>query len=447
MASRVHAPWFLENETRAMLGRLDRIKPLALQETVLPAAAIPLPAQLAIERTLAAGRDSLRRQLRDYLAWLLGEGRRMPASEAQRRYAVIRLAFNDVITELDLFSDVVTQRSESGTGVLLSGLDAFAADALGSAGGAFTPPPVVSYLDRGPGAAIRRARTRLPAGGPNPVAIVRVPRERMVGLFGLGASVAHEVGHQAAALLDLLPSLRAAIAERAASAPASERSAWDMWQRWVSEIVADFWGVAKLGVASTIGLAGVVSLPSWAVWRPNGDDPHPTPWVRVKLSCAAGGALYPHRQWAALARMWESLYPSTRLRPARRLLLDAMEATMPELVGLVLGHRPARLGGRSLREVAASQDREPARLIATFRSWQAQPAQLAGAPPTLAFAVLGQARAAGGLSHAEEERLIPRLLTRWALDVTYADVRPGRNGRARIHTPLQLAMPNGRTTR
>ena len=57
------------------------------------------------------------------------------------------------------------------------------------------------------GAAIRRARTRLPGGGENPVAIVRVPRERMVGT-GIASSLVHEVGHQAAALLDLVNSLR-----------------------------------------------------------------------------------------------------------------------------------------------------------------------------------------------------------------------------------------------
>ena len=58
------------------------------------------------------------------------------------------------------------------------------------------------YLDRGHGAAIRRARARLPGGGMSPVAIIRVPRERMVGA-GIASSLVHEVGHQAAALLDL----------------------------------------------------------------------------------------------------------------------------------------------------------------------------------------------------------------------------------------------------
>ncbi len=37
-----------------------------------------------------------------------------------------------------------------------------------------------SLLDRGAGAAIRRARTRWPGGGDNPVAVIRVPPEFLV---------------------------------------------------------------------------------------------------------------------------------------------------------------------------------------------------------------------------------------------------------------------------
>jgi hypothetical protein len=33
------------------------------------------------------------------------------------------------------------------------------------------------------------------------------------------------------------------------------------------------------------------------LFRINLDDPHPFPWLRVKLSCALGQALYPHPQW------------------------------------------------------------------------------------------------------------------------------------------------------
>ena len=64
-------------------------------------------------------------------------------------------------------------------------------------------------------------------------------------------------------------------------------------------IIADLWAVAKLGVGATLGLLAVVSLPRAFVFRAEWEDPHPIPWVRVRLSAALGQALYPHPQWDA----------------------------------------------------------------------------------------------------------------------------------------------------
>src|SRR6266540_4353461 len=94
-----------------------------------------------------------------------------------------------------------------------AGLDAVAADALSPLAPYMDLPPVVCYLDRGVGAAIRRARTRLPGGDANPVAIIRVPRERMIG-SGIASSLVHEVGHEAAAQLDLINPLRQELVQR-----------------------------------------------------------------------------------------------------------------------------------------------------------------------------------------------------------------------------------------
>src|SRR6266496_3425295 len=198
MPTRTLAATMLEQEARAMLTRLDRVRPFALHETMLPAAALLPAAQVAIERFLGAGRRELRRRLHAYLGWLDGAGRSASPAQAQGRFAGLRWRFNDVLSQFDLFHDAITQRSEHEIGVWLSGLDVAAADALSTPERYFDPPPVICYLDRGPGGAIRRARTRLPGGGRNPVAIIRIPRERMVG-HGIGASLTHEVGHQAAA--------------------------------------------------------------------------------------------------------------------------------------------------------------------------------------------------------------------------------------------------------
>src|SRR5215218_3164895 len=172
----------VEHEARALLTRVARIRPFALSETTVPAASFTVGAQAAIERYLAVGRRELRARVQEFLAWLRGpEGERATAEEAHRRLVYLRLRFNVVLSHFDMFSEVQTQRSEHETGVFLAGLDAVASDALDLDGRPFEPPPVICYLQRGHGASIRRARTRLPGGGENPVAIIKVPRERMVG--------------------------------------------------------------------------------------------------------------------------------------------------------------------------------------------------------------------------------------------------------------------------
>ena len=314
-----YAHWMLDQEARALLARLDRVKPFVLTEPMLLAASLLPAAQIAIEHFLAKGRRELKERVQDFLGWLHGEGGQASPEDIQRRFVFLRLRFNAVLSQLDLFNQVITQRSEYEQGVWLSGLDVVAADAL-ALPDYYQAPPVICYLDRGVGAAIRRARTRLPGGGHNPVAIIRVPRERMIG-SGIASSLVHEVGHQGAALLELVPSLQLAL--RAKQGDAREPLVWRLWDRWISEIVSDFWSVARVGIASTLGLIGVVSLPRPFIFRLNFDDPHPTPWIRVKLSCAIGDGLYPHPQWRRLARLWESYYPIADLDDERKSLLAA----------------------------------------------------------------------------------------------------------------------------
>lgn len=403
----------LEQEARALLTRLVRVKPFALNETMVLAAALAPQAQSAIEYYLLDGRRKLRRQVEAYIAWLHGPGKGAPPAELQRKFTVIRLQFNNVLSQFDLFTEVITQRSEHETGVWLSGLDALAADAM-ALPEVYAAPPAICYLARGPGAAIRRARTRLPGGGENPVAIIRVPRERMVG-HGIASSLVHEVGHQVAALLELVPSLTASLAQMQAKAGPREAETWRTWGRWISEIVADLWSVSRVGPGSTLGLMSVVSLPRWFVFRPSGDDPHPTPWVRVRLSCAMGHALYPHPQWRSLAELWKSLYPTDGLPQSQATALQALEASMPAFTELLLTHRPATLKGGALAQVLRLEDRRPERLDATYQIWRRQPALVRQARPTLAFAVLGQARATNRLTAGAESRLLGELLTHWAL--------------------------------
>lgn len=400
----------LIREAHGLMTRVQRIRPFAQYEPMVPAANVSALARNAIERSLADGRSELRRRIQDYLRWLNSPiGSSISPPQARRRLSLLRLRFNAVLTRFDLFADVLTQRSEHEAGIWLAGLDAAAADAL-ALPGYYRAPPAVCYLDRGMGAAIRRARTRLPGGGENPVAIIRVPRERMVG-SGVASSLFHEVGHQAAALLNLVASLRSAIAAH----PRVGTGGWVYWDRWISEILADLWAVARLGVGATLGLVATLNLPRAFVFRVELDDPHPFPWIRIRLGCALGQSLYPDPQWERLARIWKALYPLASLPADIRRLIAELEAGMPDLIGLILAHRPYSLRGRSLIEVLDTAPRQPQRLRATLDDWLIEPMRMYRMPPALVLAVLGQAAADERLSPQGESRLLGKLLTHWAL--------------------------------
>src|SRR5262249_24175897 len=99
-----YAHWMLDQEARALLARLERVKPFVLTEPMLLAASLLPAAQIAIERFLANGRRELKKRVQDFLNWLQGEGRRASPEDIQRRLVFLRLCFNAVLSQLDLFN-------------------------------------------------------------------------------------------------------------------------------------------------------------------------------------------------------------------------------------------------------------------------------------------------------------------------------------------------------
>lgn len=400
-----------------MLTRVSQLRPFVLQETMVPAAGFSPEAMVAMERFLRDGRQELRALIRRYIDWLRGPGRTSDAAEQQRRFVRIRLRFNQIVTQFDLFSDAVTQRSERDTGVLLSGLDVAARDGLRLPSG-LVAPPVVCYLDRGPGAAIRRARTRLPGGARMPISVVRVPRERMIG-YGVASSLYHEVGHQAAALLDAVPSLVPALRGRRREMRGEQAMAWRLFERWISEIFADMWSVGHVGLTSTLGLLAVVSLPRRFVFLLPADDPHPSPYVRVLISAAIGARLHHHPQWQRVASRWRAMYPRDGIDADAARIFAALEREVPALVDELLAHRPPRLG-RPLRDVLPLHGVSPDHLLAQWERWGRDLDRVSRVRPSRAFAVVGQATANGRLTPESESRLLTVTLRRWAVRSTLA---------------------------
>jgi hypothetical protein len=167
-----------------------------------------------------------------------------------------------------------------------------------------------------------------------------------------------------------------------------------------------------------MGLIGVVSLPKAFVFRMSAGDPHPAPWIRVKLSAAMGDALFPQPAWTRLAGLWESFYPLEAAGEVQSAVLASLERTIPALVRTLVEHRPAALRGASLREALDLDELEPDGLRRRLRQWRTAPWEMYEARPIVVFAVIGQARADGEITPEEEAAVLGKLLTHWALRST-----------------------------
>lgn len=412
MSRSIFETQFLVNEAESLLTRLSDMKPFAMNMPMVLAATISDEAMRGITELLIKGYRELKHKVGSYINWVKhSQHTGITPENAQARYAFLKLRFNALLDQMDIFADVLAQRAEHETGTLVAGLDALASDAIKVKPCLYSPPPLICFLERGHGAAIRRARTRLPGGDLNPVAVIQVPRERMIG-SGIASSLIHEVGHQGAALLNLVETLRDAIRKR--QTHSRHKVSWDCYYRWISEIIADFWAMAHLGIGATVGLMSVVSLPKYFVFRINLEDPHPFPWIRVKLSLAFGKVLYPHPQWHRYEQLWERMYPRYGATPSTQALLEQLELTMPEFTQLVINHQSEKLGDKKLIDLFPFRSRQPAHLQHLFSTWKFSPEEISKAPPSLLFAVVGQARADASISPAKESEWLKRWLNNWA---------------------------------
>lgn len=402
---------FLENEALSLISRLEQVQPFSLSMPMVAAASVSDEAFRAVTDHILLSCRTLRGQVADFVK-SLHQPSAAPLSDdvLQAQFSALKLRFNAILDQFDIFGDVICQRAEHRTGVWVAGLDVLASDALTLSQPLYEVPPLICFLERGHGAAIRKARTRLPGGDQNPVAVIQVPRERMVG-SGIASSLVHEVGHQGAALLDLVTTIRTAMHRQP---PPQYRKAWTLLSLWISEILADFWAMAHLGIGATLGLISVVSLPRYFMFRIRTDDPHPFPWIRVALSLAFGQALYPHAQWQLMRHLWYRLYPLKGLDKETLKVIEDIQAVIPHFVQLVLQHKNPQTRGHPLASLFPIADRQPERLQKLFRLWQQKPERMPLNMPSLTFAVIGQARADSVISATTESRLLGNLLTQWA---------------------------------
>jgi hypothetical protein len=403
---------YLTNEAYSLLSRLQQVKPFSMTMPMVKGASVSDKSLKTVMELLEKGKSELRSRTFLFIEKVKkADSSSSGIQHLQTGFTILKLRFNSILDQLDIFADVLSQRSEHDVGVWLSGLDVLAEDGLQVVKPFFETPSLMVYLDRGHGAAIRRARTRLPGGDENPVAVIQIPRERMVG-SGIASSLIHEVGHQAAALLNLVPTLRNILTKM--QQQRRDTVAWKFFERWISEIIADVWSVGHLGIAATLGLMGVVTLPKYFQFRLDLTDPHPAPYVRVQLTCAFGKKIFPHAQWDKVWGLWKTFYRLEGLKSETIQILKDIEREMDAFVSLVLNHSTTEMKGKTLIELFPARERKPETLKQLYALWKARKTSLSAMPPTLVFALMGQAKFDFAIDASEEGKVLSQQLRQWA---------------------------------
>jgi hypothetical protein len=278
---------------------------------------------------------------------------------ARVRAGLLRLRYRYLRSEtvIDFFGDAVNTRTNPRIAAILRGLDALAVDSMERV---LRPlgidvPPTLTYLDKGLGASILRAKARLWDESLSPAAAIKITHYNM----WQPTSLVHETGHQVAHLTGWTTELGDAL--HATLAPVSPVAA-EIWRSWASEVAADVYAFALLGYAPLPALASVVDGPTQAVFRLLPGDPHPFGWLRVLFNAELCRDWFGAGPWDALAQVWTARHPLGAAPALTAEVARASLAQLPALAWACVRAPMGAFGGQPLSTLADPRRVAPAEL-------------------------------------------------------------------------------------
>jgi hypothetical protein len=306
----------------------------------------------ALERYLGA---EIRARLLEGITGLESEGTALRSAldtartaadlhRTRRHLVAFRARYLRTETTLDFFGDAINTRTNPRLAALLRACDVLAGRSIfGVLDPCGQPTPLVlTYLDRGLGASILKAGSRLWDGhATSPAAAIKVVPHNLYRPTAL----VHEGGHQAAAILGWNEELGDALYGSVSGAGAGLAR---IWAGWASEIAADAVAFVHTGYAAVAGLHDVLAGDPAALFRYLPGDPHPIAYIRVLLGVAACRRFYGAGPWDDLAEAWREAYPLDGAGPAVRAFVERSEPLLPRIVEASLCAPMRAFGGRSL---------------------------------------------------------------------------------------------------
>ena len=273
-----------------------------------------------------------------------------------RRLQRVRRQYGQVETVVSFYADAVNTRTSHTLGTHMRALDRLAVTSMRSA---LDPmgrpvPPVLTYVDKGLGAAILRAGVRLWDGRRSPAAAIKVTRHNLYRPTAL----VHETGHQVAHLLGWNREASAAMGK----VLADDRQLALVWRSWTSEITADAYAFVHCGYAAVAALHDVVANEIESVLQLTPGDPHPVSYIRVLLGVEMCRRYYGAGPWDDLAAAWTATHPLSQAAPGVGDLLRRSRTRLPELVNALLAQPCTAFGARALAQLVDPQRVAPAAL-------------------------------------------------------------------------------------
>jgi len=321
----------------------------------------------------------------------------------------IEMELTDIMVFFDTYMDILSQRRIHSLGSQLKGCDRLAEDALSINHRIFTEleRPIVS-CERGFGALIIRAGVTFPGGIKNPVPLIQIPYSRFITKYDM-TSVIHEVGHDALARLGMNRTLPR-VFEAALMNSGAPKEIIKLYSLWSSEIGPDFWGFCCAGMAQTLSIKELLSLPPSRVFHFSSDDPHPAIYIRVLLSIEWCKQMWGTGQWDFWKKEWDTLYP-IELASENKNLLKVCRDFIPVVANALLNTRFNVLDGKKLPSLFDMKVLLPENLERVIRRFKTGSLDLKGLRPCAQLAAFRLLREKGSLG----EDAIDKIMTEWLL--------------------------------
>ncbi|MDA3647762.1 hypothetical protein LZ318_37025 [Saccharopolyspora indica] len=345
---------------------LAALRPFSWTEFGDPATGPSRAHLVAVNETMAGLREPLHEATRE-LRRVAEQAARLPNS--QRLQSVLRAKsrayrrVRDTERLWDFYLELFTQRQSSFAPWLVAAdriaLDCYQYAYLGIGRWRSIPtPPPFCYLEpsHGPATSRRGIPLQRLSHRINPFPLIQLPFHRLINPWTLGA-VLHEVSHNLQNDLGLARAVPMQVAARLTELGLPPAIV-SQWVRWNRETFADLAGLLLGGPMVVGSLFDVIARDPRAAAKFRPADPHPSSYVRGKLSVELLRRMGFPRRAEQHERAWHAMYPRPKLIGAPPELLATADKAIPAVVRAMCFTSYPSLGDRKLARVLRFEPKE-----------------------------------------------------------------------------------------